>query len=210
MLSPETILLAQEQNLALPPPKLESNAGLNALLEQRRTQRAFAAQPLSLAAAAELLWAAQGVSSARGLRTAPSAGALYPLELRLIASQVAGLPAGIYRYEPAGHALIAGPRGEFRAAIAAAAWHQDWIAQAPAIVVISAVEARTTAKYGRRGIRYVHMEVGHAAQNLLLQAVAHDLAAAIVGAFDDDGLARLLKLPENERPLAILPVGHPR
>jgi SagB-type dehydrogenase family enzyme len=210
MLSPETTLLAEEQALALPRPNLHADAGLNALLERRRTQRAFAAQPLSLATAAGLLWAAQGVTSPHGQRTAPSAGALYPLELRLIAGRVAGLSAGIYRYAPAAHALIAGPKGDMREAVAAAALHQDWIAQAPAIVVISAVEGRTTAKYGRRGVRYVHMEVGHAAQNLLLQAVAHGLAAAIVGAFDDDRLARLLKLPDNERPLAVLPVGHPR
>jgi len=96
-----------------------------------------------------------------------------------------------------------------RQRLAESALNQRWIANAPAVVVVSAVETRTTAKYGRRGIRYVHMEVGHAAQNLLLQAVALGLAGAIVGAFDDESLQRLLQFPAEERPLVILPVGHP-
>ena len=152
----------------------------------------------------------KGLPLARGYRTAPSAGALYPIELHLVAGQVDGLPVGTYRYDPLRHALQAEKTGDMRHAIAAAALHQDWIAQASAIVVVSAVELRTTRKYGRRGVRYVHMEVGHASQNLLLQAVALGLVAATVGAFDDERLHQLLDLPREERPLIILPVGRPR
>jgi SagB-type dehydrogenase family enzyme len=120
------------------------------------------------------------------------------------------LPTGGYRYDPVRHALDAEVPGDLRHAIAEAALQQDWIAQAPAIVVVSAVNARTTAKYGRRGIRYVYLEAGHSSQNLLLQAVALGLAGATVGAFDDERLQQVLNLPEEEHPLVILTVGYPR
>jgi SagB-type dehydrogenase family enzyme len=156
------------------------------------------------------LWAAQGITSREGYRTAPSAGALYPLELHLVAGQVEGLPAGSYRYDPARHLLKNEKSGDMRQAVAAIALQQEWMAEAPAMVVISAVDARTRIKYGNRGARYVLMEVGHAAQNLLLQAVALKLAGATVGAFQDKQLHQLLGLGDEEQPLIILPVGHPR
>lgn len=184
-------------------------ACLRQILLARRTMRSFSPGSLSLPQVAELLWAAQGVSSPEGYRTAPSAGALYPLELHLVAGNVQGLPAGSYRYDPAGQTLKATIPGDLRRAVAESALNQLWIARAPAILVISAVESRTTAKYGRRGVRYVHMEVGHASQNVLLQAVDLGLAGAVVGAFDDDRLKLLLRLTGGERPVVILPVGHP-
>ena len=202
--------MAEKNIYRLPEPNLEANACLNPILQQRRTNRAFASRPVSITEVAQLLWAAQGITSHEGYRTAPSAGALYPLELHLVSGQVEGLPTGSYRYDPVRRALEAEMPGDLRHAIAEAALQQDWIAQAPAIVVVSAVNARTTAKYGRRGIRYVYMEAGHTSQNLLLQAVALGLAAATVGAFDDERLQRLLNLTEEERPLVILPVGYPR
>jgi SagB-type dehydrogenase family enzyme len=156
------------------------------------------------------LWAAQGISSRDGYRTAPSAGALYPLELQLVVGNVEGLPSGSYRYDAMNHTLEAMVPEDLRRTIAEAALHQGWIAQAPAIVIVSAVESRTTRKYGTRGVRYVHMEVGHASQNLLLQAVALGLSGSVVGAFDDERLKRLLQLLVEERPLAILPVGYGR
>jgi SagB-type dehydrogenase family enzyme len=200
-----------EQNLySLPQPVADDDNPLNPILQQRRTHREFAQQPITLEQAAQLLWAAQGISSREGFRTAPSAGALYPLELHLVAGQVEGLPTGSYRYDPARHHLKSEKTGDLRQAIVSVALDQDWMAEASAIIVISAVEARTTRKYGNRGVRYVHMEVGHAGQNLLLQAVALDLVAATVGAFDDKQLQELLGLAVDERPLIILPVGHPR
>ena len=200
--------MADNDIYSLPEPGLEADSCLNPILQQRRTHRAFASRPVSLTQVAQLLWAAQGATSHGGYRTAPSAGALFPLELHLVSGQIDGLPDGSYRYNPGAHALRAEVTGDLRQAVAEAALHQDWIAQAPAIVVVSAVDARTTRKYGRRGIRYVHMEVGHASQNLLLQAVALGLAGATVGAFDDERLQQVLQLSEDERPLVILPVGH--
>ena len=202
--------MAEKSIYRLPEPNPEADACLYPILQQRRTNREFASRPVSITQVAQLLWAAQGITSREGYRTAPSAGALYPLELHLVSGQVDELPAGGYRYDPVRRALEAEIPGDLRHAIAEAALHQDWIAHAPAIVVVSAVNARTTAKYGRRGIRYVHMEAGHASQNLLLQAVALGLAGATVGAFDEERLQQLLKLPEEEHPLVILPVGYPR
>lgn len=200
--------MAEQKQPGLPDPLMVGDNPLNPILQQRRTHRSFAMQGISLTQAAQLLWAAQGINSREGYRTAPSAGALYPLELHLVAGQVEGLQAGSYRYDVVNHRLRSEKSGDLRQAIAAAALHQDWIAQAPAIVVISAINARTTKKYGSRGVRCVHMEVGHASQNLLLQAVALGLVAATVGAFDDERLGRLLGLADEEHPLVILPVGH--
>ncbi|MFE8031721.1 SagB/ThcOx family dehydrogenase [Thiohalocapsa marina] len=202
--------MAEQTDYALPPPTMASDVPLQAVLRGRRTVRAFAPRPIALTDVAQLLWAAQGITSDRGLRTAPSAGALYPLELHLVAGEVEGLPAGSYRYSPRHHRLRLEVPGDLRAAVAATALQQDWLAQAPALVVAGAVEARTMVKYGERGIRYVHMEVGHASQNLLLQAVASGLGGATVGAFNDARLKHLLKLPKAELPLLILAVGHPR
>ena len=201
--------MANEDIYQLPRPGGERDACLGPILQERRTIRSFAPRSLSQMQVAQLLWAAQGVSSPEGYRTAPSAGALYPLELHLVAGKVEGLPVGSYRYDPARHRLEATVQGDLRQRLAETALNQHWIAEAPSNLVISAIETRTTAKYGRRGIRYVHMEVGHASQNLLLQAVALGLAGAIVGAFDDEHFKRLLRLPGEEHPLAILPIGHP-
>jgi SagB-type dehydrogenase family enzyme len=204
------VCMAEQKLYGLPDPLLVGGNPLNPILQQRRTHRTFARQSLSLAQVAQLLWAAQGVNAREGYRTAPSAGALYPLELHLVAGQVEGLPVASYRYDAVRHQLQREKTGDLRQAIAVAALHQDWIEQAPAIVVISAINTRTTRKYASRGIRYIHMEVGHASQNLLLQAVALGLVAATVGAFDDEHLGRLLGLADEERPLVILPVGHRR
>ncbi len=202
--------MAEQHWIELPRPSLGGAGSLDAALQSRRSVRAFAPRALTLSAVTRLLWAAQGITAGDGLRTVPSAGALYPLELHLIVGKVDDLPAGSYRYDPHRHALLSEIAGDQRAKIADAALHQHWIAQAAAIVVVTAFDARTTRKYGPRGVRYVHMEVGHASQNLLLQAAELGLAATVVGAFDDDGLAALLDLEQGERPLAILVVGHPQ
>ncbi len=193
----------------LPSPELYPEASLGDALQGRRSVRAYARQSLSLQQIAQLLWAAQGSNHPSGLRTAPSAGALYPLDVLLVAGDVAGLDEGVYRYRPARHALELLRSGDRRAPLARAAFGQAWLASGAAVLVIVATYERTTRKYGERGRRYVHIEVGHAAQNALLQAAALGLGAAVVGAFDDGAVARLLDLPASERPLYLLPVGRP-
>ena len=179
------------------------------LLTLRRCIRDYAKRPVTLEQAACLLRAAQGITGAGGLRAAPSAGALYPLEIRLVAGKVSGLEAGIYRYLPSQDALEQAEAGDRRIELAAAALGQSWIADAALTLVFSARYERTTVKYGGRGVRYVHMEVGHAAQNVLLMAVALGLGAAVVGAFDDARIAALARLQREEAPLYLLPAGHP-
>jgi SagB-type dehydrogenase family enzyme len=179
-------------------------------LQRRRSVRAFAPTPLTLADVAQLLWASQGRSDAQGHRTAPSAGALYPLEATLVAGRVDGLSAGVYRYLPDDHRLQPGARGDLRAAVAAATRGQAWVAQAPILLVIAADPQRIAPRYGARAERYVHIEAGHASQNVYLQAAARGLGTTIVGAFDDAALRAALELPAVQVPLAVLPVGHPR
>jgi len=203
---------AQEANLPralkLPAPRTAGEVSVERALELRRSLRSFAAAPLSLAEVGQLLWAAQGITDQRGRRTAPSAGALYPLELFLVAGHVTGLVSGVYRYRPATHELVPVVGGDRRAAVAAAC-RQGWVAEAPAAVAFTAIFARTAKKYGDRSTRYVPIEVGAAAENLALQAVALGLGTTVVGAYDDAKLAAALGSAADEQPLALVPVGRP-
>lgn len=193
----------------LPPPRARGEVALERALRLRRSVRDYAATALTLAEAAQLLWAAQGVTAGDGRRTAPSAGALYPLELYLVAGRVQGLEAGVYRYLSQGHRRTRLVAEDVRAELAAAALGQGCVATAPAVLVFAAVERRTTRKYGDRGHQYVRLEAGHAAQNAFLQAAALGLGAVMVGAFDDAAVRRLLRLPEEETPLYLMPIGRP-
>jgi len=174
---------------------------LEEALAQRRSVREYAARPLSWAELAQLLWATQGQTDPRGLRAAPSAGALYPLELYVV------LPDGWYRYRPAEHRLEQWGRDDRREALWTAGLRQDSLRQAPAVFVLTAVVERTQAKYGARAERYVYLEAGHAAQNLLLQATALGLGAVPIGAFYDDQVRAALGLPADQTPLYLIPVG---
>ena len=162
---------------------------------------------MSLAEVGQLLWAAQGITDLRGFRTAPSAGALYPLELYIVAGNVSGLAPGVYRYQVRKHRLIQHITGDKRKELARAALSQNWLAEAPVVFVFCAEYKRTSIKYGKRAKRYVHMEVGHAAQNLFLQAEDLDLGTVVVGAFYDDDVSDLLQLPSQYEPLTLMPVG---
>jgi len=195
---------------ALAAPRLDGPVALEATLAQRRSLRSFSATPLTASQAGQLLWAAQGVSGNRGRRTAPSAGATYPLVLYLVAGRIDGIAAGVHRYLPQGHRLQTVAAGDPRAAVAAAARGQAWLGDAPALVVIAAQPSRTSARYGARVDRYVAIEAGAAAQNLLLQAVALGLGGTLVGAFDDAALRSAVPLAEAEQALAIVAVGHGR
>ncbi len=192
--------------IKLPAPHTSGQLAVEGALQQRRSLRSFGPAPLSLAEVGQLLWAAQGITDGRGRRTAPSAGALYPLELYLVAGNVTGLPAGVYRYLPASHELLPVVAGDRRQQ-AAAACRQRWVAEAPAAVALTAVFPRTAKKYGERATRYVPFEAGAAAENLALQAVALGLGTTVVGAFDDAELAAALGAAADEQPLALVPVG---
>lgn len=180
------------------------------LLHERRSVRGFAPGELTLEEAARTMFAAQGVTRHGRYRSVPSAGALYPLEVCLVAGHVQGLEPGVYKYLPKTHALKLIRPGDQRAHLARASLNQHWIAQAPAVVVISAVYERVTGKYGSRGEQYAHMEAGAAAQSLSLQAAALGLGTTLVGAFQDDEVRRILGVPDDEAPLLVLPLGRPK
>ncbi len=195
--------------VALPPPGASGTVSVEEALAKRRSLRSYSPDPLTLQEISNLLWAAQGITDPAGFRTAPSAGGLYPLETYLVLGRVESLQAGVYHYLPAEHKLARTAEGDLRTDVAAAAVEQEWIKTAPAIIVFSAVYERTTVKYGERGLRYVHMEAGHAAQNVCLEAVALGLGTTTVGAFQDDRIRQLLNMPDDASPLYILPVGRP-
>jgi SagB-type dehydrogenase family enzyme len=194
--------------IPLPMPATGSDVPVEAALAQRRSVRDFTEQALSLADVGQLLWSAQGVTDLEGARTTPSAGALYPLDAWLVASRVKGLEPGFYRYEAASHRLWTHLWGDLAMTLGHAAEGQTWMARAPVVIVLTAAYSRTTRKYGQRARRYVHMEAGHAAQNVYLQSQTLGLGATEIGAFDDDEVRRLLRLPQDARPLALIPVGH--
>lgn len=198
---------SMDEPIKLPPPAEKGTMSVESALGTRRSVREFKGAPLRLAEVSQLLWSAQGVTDAAGLRTAPSAGALYPLELHLVVGEVTELPAGVYRYQVGSHQLARVATGDRRATLSDAALSQGWIARAAAVLVISAVYDRTTAKYGRRGSRYVHLEAGHVAENVALQVVALDLGMTPVGAFDDQRVKSVVEMADREEPLYLLPLG---
>lgn len=180
-------------------------------IARRRTIRSFFDIPLSERQVSQLLWAAGGITEpSTGKRSAPSAGALYPLEIYLVMGNSAKTPfkPGVYHYRPHDHSLAASSTGtDLRSAVGRAALGQMWMAEAPAIFLITADFGRTTVKYKERGLQYVHQEAGCAAENLMLQAQALDLGVAIVGAFFEEEVGRVFSLPDSHHPLLLLPVG---
>lgn len=200
---------ADSQEIELPPPRFEGALSAEQALRERRSVRAFSDEAISLEELSQLLWAAQGVTHPDGYRTAASAGALYPLEVLAAVGHVDGLEPGIYRYRPAGHALIPLAAGDQRAALTNAALGQEWMNQSAVILAITGIYERTTGRYGDRGRQYVHMEVGIAYQNVHLQAVALGLGTVFVGAFHDDQTQAALGLEAREIPFCLMPVGRP-
>lgn len=199
--------------MKLPQPRLKGEFSLESALKRRRTVRSYARDPLSLEQYSQLLWAAQGISEDRGYkRTAPSAGALYPMDVYGVVGRggVEGLSEGVYHYEPQAHSVTLVTPGDKRDALAKASLFQTWMAQAPVDMVITAEYERVTGKYGERGVRYAMIEAGHIAQNLFLQAESMGLGAGIVGAFHDGDVVKVLQCPGSHQPLLIMPVGQGR
>jgi SagB-type dehydrogenase family enzyme len=194
--------------VGLPPP-YPSSCTLDRALRARRSQRSFGSGPLALVDIGHLLWAALGVTDAKGRRTVPSAGGLYPLEARLVATRVSDLPRGLYRYRPLAHALEPCAVGDRSARLRDAALWQEAVRRAAALIALCALPEATRAKYGRRAARYIWIEAGHAAQNVYLEAAALGLATVALGAFHDAAVAKVLALDPDEIPLYLLAVGPP-
>lgn len=204
---------AKAEGIKLPEPSFKGKMSVEEALKARRTCRSFQSRGLSLAQLSQILWAADGVSGSRydrPLRTAPSAGALYPLDLYAVVGQggVGGLKPAVYHFDPAGHGLTAIRQGDLRQGLAEAAVSQMRIAKAPVIVVITGEYERCTRKYHDRGVLYTHIEAGCVGQNIFLQAEALGLKAGIVGAFRNSDVIKTLGLPPSHEPLLLMTVGY--
>lgn len=188
--------------VTLPKPDLKGLMPLEQAIAARRSLREFSSKSLIWEQIGQLAWAAQGQDGRSRYRTVPSAGATYPLELFVVTEQ------GLFHYLPGKHAVARLTDQDLRARLAAAAWGQEFVAAAPVTLVFAAEFARTTGRYGERGIRYVYMEAGHAAQNVHLQAESLGLGSVAVGAFDDASVGKVLELPSHLEPLYMVPVGY--
>ncbi len=210
---PGTSEVTERGYVILPYPKFRvGNLSVEEAIAFRRSIREYTPETLTLTQLSQLLWATQGITEVRyGFRAAPSAGATYPLEVYVVIREggVEGLPAGIYKYLPHPHVLKVVKLGDFSEELYEACLRQEWVLDAPINIVITAVYERTTSRYGERGIRYVHMEVGHAGQNVYLEATNLGLGAVVIGAFYDEAVANILSAPKEEAPLYVIPVGYP-
>jgi SagB-type dehydrogenase family enzyme len=201
----------------LPSPKTADSVSVEEALTKRRSYRHFQKRELSAEQLSQILWAAYGITKPvpdrpllrGGLRTAPSAGALYPFEMYVVVGNVTGIEPGLYKYLSQEHKLVRAIDKDIREALSAAALGQMMVRDAPVTVVYCAVFSRMTQKYGERGReRYVCMDLGHSAQNIYLQAEALHLGTCGVGAFKDSSVSALLQLPTEEEPLYLMPVGY--
>ncbi len=190
------------QIVELPKPRFKGNISVEEAILLRRSVRRFSSKKLSLDQISQILWSAQGITRKNFFRTVPSAGALYPIEIYAV------LESGVYLYMPKQHAMRLIREGDRRRELAVASLSQNFIAEAPLVIVIAAVFERTMSRYGRRGIRYVYMEAGHVSQNIYLQCVSLGLATVAVGAFYDDEVKEVLSMQEDHEPLYIMPIGY--
>jgi len=182
--------------ISLPKPDFTGEP-LEKILPKRRSVRNYAEVKITLAELSQLLFAAQGISGYEqgyAFRTAPSAGALYPLEIYAVVMRVEGVSPGIYHYVIGSHGLELVKSGDFKRKLIDAALGQEMVGDAAVTFIISAVFDRTTFKYGERGYRYVYVEAGHVSQNLFLQATSLGLGSVCVGAFYDDKINALINV----------------
>jgi len=211
LIDPNLLFAKQKDEISLPKPSLKGVLSVEEAIKARRCIRNFQSKSLNMKQLSQILWAAQGITQESGFkRAAPSAGALYPLELFVSVGKesVKGLETGVYQYVPASHSMKVSLKNDVRKHIMNAALEQKFIPEAPLVIVITADYNRTAIKYGQRTSRYVHIEVGHVCENIMLQAVSLNLSSAIVGAFHDDKLSSSLQLPPELKPLIIIPVGY--
>ena len=207
--SVETPQLDPGQRVTLAGARIESGVSVESALARRRSVREYSSLPLTLAEVGQLVWAAQGVTGSGGLRTAPSAGAIYPLRLYVLAGAVEGLQAGIFGYDPDANELEVLSRGDKRQKLFEATCEQVCSAECAMAVLLAGWFTRATREFGPMAQSLALIEAGHAAQNLLLQATALGLGAMGLGKFDREAVARVFHLPASQQPLYLLLAGHP-
>jgi SagB-type dehydrogenase family enzyme len=201
-LSEPTRLHVPLETTRLPQPIVKGNMSVEEALSTRRSVREYSSADLSDNDVSQIVWAAQGITGSQGFRAAPSAGALYPVEVYVVNT------TGVYHYIPLNHGLEKIKEGNVKDDLMRAALNQNAVGQAPLDLVIAGVYERTTVKYGDMAERYVHLEAGHVAQNVLLQCTALHLGAVPIGAFDDAKVQDALGITRDNWPLYIIPIGH--
>jgi len=210
----QTKVMTVDRIIKLPEPDCENGGPLWKIINQRRSRRDYHKRPVSLSSLSQILWAAQGISLKTAnfaLRTTPSAGALYPIELYVSIHRAENLPPGIYKYLPLNHSLRIKSGGDFSGLLTDAALNQEFLAEASFVLLLTAVFERTTWKYGARGFRYIYLDAGHIIQNASLAAVSCGLGSCPVAAFFDDEINALLGVnPDRESAVYLLAVGWPR
>jgi len=201
----------------LPMPQTKGNISVEEALQSRRSRRQFIDKEISAEQLSQVLWSAYGITKPMnnppflrgGMRTAPSAGALFPLEIYVLVGKVIGIEPGFYRYISQENKIVRLIDKDLRAELCTAAYNQKMVKDAPAVLFYSAIYSRCTQKYGDRGReRYVCMDLGHSAENVYLQVEALNLGTCAIGAFVDKAIADLLKLDKEEEPLYIMPFGY--
>jgi SagB-type dehydrogenase family enzyme len=200
----------------LPQPKYDSEISVEEALLNRRSIRSYSQTSMTIEQISQLLWSAYGITRENnsqefyrgGFRTAPSAGALYPLEIYIATGNVSDLKKGIYKYNSIKHQLEMVVAGDIRDDLSKAIVKSFRIQKASVVIVFTAIFERTTQKYGQRGReRYVWIEVGHSAQNLYLQAYSLGVGMCVNGAFNDEVISDVLLLPANEEPVYLITMG---
>jgi SagB-type dehydrogenase family enzyme len=188
----------------LPQPKTDGKISAEKAINSRRSRRRYKNQLITIKQLSQILWAAQGITDKkRGFRAAPSAGALYPMEVFAV------VPEGVYRYIPSTHSLKRITKGDKRKALAKVCLNQDWVEKCSVDIVISAVYGRCSIKYGKRAQRYCMIEAGAIGENIYIQVEALKLGTVMVGAYYDNDVQKVLKLKKREKPLLVMPVGIP-
>lgn len=180
-----------QSEMVLPPPNY-TGLSVEEAIAERRSVREYSNEGISLQELSQILWAAQGITDEGGKRAAPSAGALYPIELYIVPSRIEGLSCGIYHYVPSGHKLVLFKEGNFSEGVYHASNGQQHVRDAAAVIIFTAVRERTAQKYGESADTLIAMEAGHISENILLQSVSLDLGAVPVGGFDQGALDQLL------------------
>jgi SagB-type dehydrogenase family enzyme len=205
-------------SIKLPHPRTSGDQSFEEILSNRRSRRQFQTSSLSLSEISQILWAAYGLkelenskrNDGKPNRTCPSAGALFPLKIYLMAGSIMDIPSGFYHFIPDEHALRLIHNKDLREDFYNTAYPREMIRVAPASLVYIAIESKVQERYGERGRqRYIPMDIGHSAQNVYLQAEALGLGTCAIGAFDDEGIVRVLGLPAEEIPMYVMPVGYP-
>jgi len=190
-------------DILLPKPILKGSKSLEECIYERESVRSYGEKPIEIEKISQILWATQGKKGNK--RTVPSAGATYPLEIYVTIKD-----KGYFHYNYTKHILEIITDKDLSKKLAEASWNQHFITEVYFNIIICAIFGRTTERYGQRGVRYVHIEVGHCAQNIHLEAVALGLCSVPIGAFDDEKVKEVLGLKKNIEPLYIIPIGHPK